>query len=105
MAAGDTTQGRRISPREDGWLPNLSPGDYGRIREDLRSTEHPNNAAWQVTCPNGRGGCLLTHKVVEHEDGTITVTPSILIHPKEYDGRKLPGWHGYLERGVWREVP
>lgn len=33
------------------------------------------------------------------EDGTITVSPSILI--SHWEGRS---WHGYLERGVWREV-
>lgn len=31
--------------------------------------------------------------VVEHEDGTISVTPSINV---------IDIWHGYLTRGVWR---
>lgn len=44
-------------------------------------------------------GALGNHTVVEHEDGTITVSPSILI--SHYSGTQ---WHGYLERGVWREV-
>jgi hypothetical protein len=43
-------------------------------------------------------GSIEKHDVTEHEDGTITVSPSILLN----DGRKI--WHGYLERGIWREV-
>ena len=31
--------------------------------------------------------------IVEHEDSSITCAPS-LVMPS--------GWHGYLERGVWR---
>lgn len=41
-------------------------------------------------------GALRTHTVTEHEDGTITVSPSIFDAPD--------GWHGFLERGVWRSV-
>lgn len=42
---------------------------------------------------------LSAHQVIEHKDGTVTVSPSILVGEQ---GRRL--WHGYLERGVWREV-
>lgn len=42
---------------------------------------------------------LSGHQVVEHEDGTITVSPSILI--TTYTGRQ---WHGFLTAGMWREV-
>ena len=37
------------------------------------------------------------HKVIEHEDGTITVSPSILV------SNSVTEWHGFLERGVWRK--
>lgn len=41
-----------------------------------------------------------------HEDGTLTVSPSIHRHPVNDPTR--PGaekdWHGFLERGVWRQV-
>lgn len=40
---------------------------------------------------------LAGHDVVEHDDGTITVSPSILV--KNHDGTE---WHGFLERGAWR---
>jgi len=45
---------------------------------------------------------LSAHDVTEHDDGTITVLPSILITvftPKPIR------WHGYLKRGVWQKLP
>lgn len=48
-------------------------------------------------------GSLSAHEVMEHADGTITVSPSILITGE--DGNGAIRWHGYLENGVWREVP
>jgi hypothetical protein len=44
-------------------------------------------------------GSLERHQITEHDDGTITASPSIL-HTEPNVGQ----WHGYLERGVWREV-
>lgn len=67
----------------------LESGEYGKL-----------NSTWYCCPPNtDLLGALGNHDVVEHEDGTITVSPSILI--TRYDGKQ---WHGYLERGVWREV-
>jgi hypothetical protein len=43
-----------------------------------------------------------TWSMVEHEDGTITLSPSINLHPTP--GLDEQGWHGFLERGVWRSV-
>lgn len=79
---------------------------------------------WAVTTPNGRLGSIAKHTVVEHEDGTITVSPSILVYATtgstysaddrarlvESHGEEQvrawevgrPEWHGYLERGIWR---
>jgi hypothetical protein len=83
-------QGRRIeSPfGVDGQLTDAwpLPGDYW-FREN-----------WFAVTPDDRLCDLKKHTVVEHEDRTITVSPSILVH-----GGGQPGsWHGYLERGVWR---
>jgi hypothetical protein len=50
--------------------------------------------------PNGMCGNLSGHSVVEHDDGTITVSPSILVNK----GEGNVSWHGYLEKGIWREV-
>lgn len=68
------------------------PGDYGRGE----------NGDWYGMTPNGLVAALARHTVLEHEDGTITVSPSILVR----GGGNLGGneWHGYLERGVWRAV-
>lgn len=54
--------------------------------------------------PNGHFGDLSKHALTEHEDGTLTVSPSIRVsttRPK--DGASIELWHGFLERGVWRE--
>lgn len=54
---------------------------------------------WFITFPDSDlMGDLSLHKVEEHEDGTITVTPSI----KVWNGRGQER-HGYLTKGVWNE--
>lgn len=55
---------------------------------------------WCAVTPNGTDSGyanLSRHEVVEHEDRTITVSPSIQV----FAGAREE-WHGYLERGVWR---
>lgn len=82
--------GRRVYPDKDGNL-FLKSGDYGF---------DPKVGHWLVRPPGRHAGGIPDHTVVEHEDGTITVSPSILFEgvvPEE-------GWHGYLEKGVWREA-
>ena len=87
-------QGRRIYPSrtdEKGcqWF-KPEAGDY--YCDD--------RGVWSGVTPNGLPGNLDDHEVVEHEDGTITVSPSILVE----GGPQQLQWHGYLERGVWRSV-
>jgi hypothetical protein len=84
--------GRRIYPNEEGQLL-FSEGDYG-YNEKARF--------WEARPPNSHTGGLKNHTVIEHEDGTITVSPSILITNNRASGYEV--WHGYLERGIWREV-
>lgn len=86
--------GRRIyaKPDED-WIVNMQPCDYGREPEGSRS--------WYCRLPSGALANLGAHEVTEHEDGTITVAPSIRVSGGP------PGstpWHGFLERGIWREA-
>lgn len=45
---------------------------------------------------------LAKHRVVEHDDGTITVSPSIEVSSND-PTRAANYWHGFLERGIWRE--
>lgn len=87
-----TLQGKRIdSPfAADGELIREwpSPGDYYHIP----------HVGWRGVTPNGLDANFATHVVEEHSDRTITVAPSIFVN----EGRE-PSWHGYLERGIWRE--
>ena len=78
-------QGKRIA---DGIWPKI-PGEYSKFP----------HGEFMVMLPNGITGCIRTHKIEEHEDGTITVSPSILFEKDNIQ----PGWHGYLEKGIWRE--
>jgi hypothetical protein len=113
MNAQDVLQGRRLpdaamSERGPGWeaWEAREPGDYMKVEN---GTERP---YWYVCDPDGKVGTLLSshHVVTEHEDGTISVTPSVLDDdPRpaiEQLGGELgaiagPGYHGFLERGVW----
>jgi hypothetical protein len=78
--------GRRVYLNEGIRASDLEPGDYAKMNDGM---------FWMVA-PNGAWGRLnpLIHKIVEHEDGTITVSPSILIK-----GEK--SWHGFLKKGIW----
>jgi hypothetical protein len=73
------------------------PGDYGKTEGHWYACapatvpEHPLNVHNLFVAD------LTRHEVVEHEDGSLTVAPSILI--TRHDGQ----WHGFLERGLWRE--
>lgn len=81
------TQGRRVS--DDTPYAEMRPGDY--CREVWRPF-----GRWIVCDPSGVVGGVnpKVHTITEHEDGTITLSPSFV---------GLQGWHGFLERGVWRE--
>jgi hypothetical protein len=82
-------QGKRHDLTEDDFI--LEMGEYGKDSDGV----------WFMRVPEkGFGmGNLKLHTVVEHEDGTITVSPSILC-----TGHFDRQWHGYLERGIWRKV-
>ena len=88
---------------------DLEPGDYMcAVRDDGTI------GVW-VRTPGeyGHGPCELSKwDPVIHEDGTLTLSPSILAHATEIGPHNdhtpgasftVPEWHGYLERGVWRE--
>ena len=78
----------RPDPADTHWCPAV--GEYGK---------HPFDGHWIAMTPNGHCASLRRHAVVEHDDGTVTVSPSILV--SDSTGAL---WHGFLERGVWREV-
>lgn len=66
------------------------PGSFGKGVDDR----------WYAVSPNGLLCGLNNHQITEHEDGTITASPSIIV--RGGDGDKT--YHGFLERGVWREA-
>jgi uncharacterized surface anchored protein len=84
------TIGRRVLADAAGYVSfaDLRPGDYFLV-----------NGEWTGVTPNGYHCNLRGHAIEEHEDGTITVTPSILVSLAE----DCEVWHGFLESGVWRE--
>lgn len=85
-------KGRRV-----GWTSQiLKPGEYAKLPD----------GTWHACAPPAKDdpldrfvANLAKHDVTEHDDGTITVVPSILV--THHDGKQ---WHGFLERGVWRSV-
>lgn len=88
-------EGRRLP---DGYHPDAEPGDYWR--EPFGPPDAPRRFDWTVCVPTGACGSLRDHTVTEHDDGTITVSPSINLD----FGPVARRWHGWLERGVFRSV-
>lgn len=89
---GISWQGKRIADNTEAHL--LQAGEYSKMADGFWNIRPPANA--QGKSYHGRINPAI-HKVEEHDDGTITVTPSI---KQEWgDGEEL--WHGYLTRGVW----
>lgn len=76
---------------QPGGFQLLKPGEYGRWPD----------GTWYGCTPNDEGCNLGSHQITEHEDGTITVSPSIGVSAARGGAPWL--WHGFLERGVWRE--
>lgn len=68
------------------------PGSYMRVRSRRDGRLEP--WCWYVRDPNG-DICTIrdNHQVTEHDDGTITVTPSIVNPNGDY--------HGFLQARVW----
>ena len=99
---GTMTTGVRVPTDADGWLDPSDvhkPGRYGRATNARVINSRGNR--WLVTAPDGLG-CSLdpdVHSVTEHDDGTITVSPSV-----DLSRFRPGGWHGWLRRGVFEEA-
>jgi hypothetical protein len=73
-------------------------GQYAFMVYADRQIHHPDeigDGEWWVCDPNSNLYRLIQpiHSWVVHEDGTVTITPSI-VAPRG-------GFHGFLRRGVW----
>jgi hypothetical protein len=107
--------GKRVPDNE--WFERqgnglIEPGDYG-------CQESEGNKMWFTCTPDGEIGWLAVHMpdrygsyhvITEHDDETISVGGSIQGHKfkSENCGGVGPissrnGWHGWLEKGIWRE--
>lgn len=100
-------QGRRLPDvdwmlRSPGWAEweRYEPGTYVRVIGAPEILGCATGECWYIVNPNGRAARLgKDHHVEIHEDGTITVSPSIA--PRDDDP---PGtYHGWLQRGVWSD--
>lgn len=93
--------GRRLPDSPDGIIPPLEPGDYVKVRTNYDWSDLKSGTwIWIVKSPTGVT-CYLNdkHTFTEHEDGTLSVSPSIQM----YGENMVPAWHGYLVNGVWSE--
>jgi hypothetical protein len=75
----------------------LRPGDYCRT----------GGTAWGFRTPNGIYFAIDTadprcHALAEHEDGSVTLSPSVACSPGSCGVAE--GYHGHIERGVWRDA-
>lgn len=57
---------------------------------------------WYVRFPDAGLGSIRKHQITEHEDGTISASPSILLTGHDMAGNQVQK-HGYLTRGIWNE--
>ncbi len=81
----------RVYPNKNGLM--VFPPDLVCFGKDLEGR-------WWFKHPGTSGAMITKHNVVEHEDGTITVSPSILTTKHWTSGGSV---HGFLERGIWRD--
>jgi hypothetical protein len=84
-------QGHRVEFRPGFPGRYAQPGDYCKVPDGV---DPRGNGWWYIVDPTGGAGALdpAIHTITEHEDGTVSVTPSI-VAPL--------GWHGFLNHGVW----
>lgn len=82
-------------PTEATRLPDAPPG---RIPDGLdmgQISYWKSDGEWWLYIPGGGAGRMPDHDITEHEDGTITVSPSIAL---KSGGQRR---HGFLRRGTW----
>lgn len=72
-------------------------GSYAKVAED-----HPAyrmGYRWYVHYGTVGAISCETHEITEYEDGTITVTPSLVMPPSPGVAKYVERWHGFLRRG------
>lgn len=106
----ETVQGRRVHSYE-AFFDDANVPCYDKTL--LSSSQWEGGIeVWNIRPPCGHNGMIgpepagKGHQVDEHEDGTITVEPkpgnsNSILCTWPVDGKPC-GWHGYIDRGVWR---
>ena len=79
-------------------LPDVEPGSFPEGFDWDVMSYWRQSEVWMLYLTKGHLGNLSQHDVTEHEDGTITVSPSILV---TQPGNDLVRRHGFLKRGLW----
>lgn len=79
-------------------LPDVEPGSFPEGFDWGVMSYWRQGSVWMLHLPPNSMGNLSDHEVTEHEDGTITVSPSILV---TRPGDESVLRHGHLKRGVW----
>lgn len=85
------------------WSDLYAEGEVGLwFKSRDKTPGRPERDVWLTRPPCGHVGHLNEegHAVDDHDDGTISVSPSIWCQAAPPNGG--PCWHGFLERGVWR---
>lgn len=77
-------------------LPDAEPGSFPKGLDLAVMSYWKQSETWMMHFPPSTLGTLVKHTVVEHDDGTITVTPSIKVTSPQGVHR-----HGFLTAGVW----
>ena len=83
-------RGRRITDSEYPIDPrDFKAGDYAIV------SRAGQRELW-FRDPLGAVGRVIHHTITEHDDGTVTVNPSIMV-----EGNPAGVFHGWLKQGVW----
>ncbi len=82
----ESIKGRRLPDTDDidSIVGSMEKGDYVKYKD-----------GWWCVLPNGNFCDISRWIIVENEDRTITVTPSI-------NSLGVDGWHGYLTNGEFK---
>jgi hypothetical protein len=76
----------------------LLPGEYAKWNAGGYSPPPPAGNWYAVPPGTDLVANLSSHQIIEHEDGTITVAPSILVRNHK------ESWHGFLKHGQWESA-
>ena len=87
---------RRMADVEEGDLP--TDLDDTQISYWKSVNDDGSLGCWWIYLPRAGAGCLSRHTITEHNDRTISVSPSIGL--RKAAGHRFQR-HGFLQQGEW----